>query len=271
MNGPSLRVCVAGVTGWAGSALARGIVAAEDMQLVAGVSRRAAGRSVADALQLEECSAPVCGSMAEALAASADVVVEYTLPEVARDNVLAALGAGCHVVIGTSGLTDDDFAAIDEAAQNAERGVLACGNFSLTAVLMMKFSQMAARWIPNWEVLDYAHAGKVDAPSGTARELVHRLAQVGEAELQVPLDQLKGEAQVRGARMSGTQVHSVRLPGHVIAIESIFGMDSEKLVMRHEAGSSATPYVGGALLAIRGVASLVGLHRGLDTVMPMSD
>ena len=175
--------------------------------------------------------------------------------------------AGAHVFIATGGFTEDDYVAIDAKARELRRGCLACGNFSLTAVLMMRFSAMAAKWIPNWEVIDYASAGNVDAPSGTARELVHRLAEVGRPGEGIPIERVQGEKEARGADIRGTRVHSIRLPSYVIGIESIFAMEGESLTLRHDAGTSATPYVGGALLAIRGVSQLAGLHRGLDVVM----
>ena len=126
---------------------------------------------------------------------------------------------------------------------------------------------MAANYIPHWEIIDYAHSDKKDAPSGTARELANRLSNIQEPKLDVPLDQIDGLKESRGARLQGTQVHSIRLPGYIISIEAIFGMPDQKLILRHEAGSSAKPYVNGALLAIREVGKLVGVHRGLDSVM----
>ena len=111
------------------------------------------------------------------------------------------------------------------------------------------------------------HAGKIDAPSGTARELANRLSKIRESQLDVPLDAVDGPKESRGVRLDGSQVHSVRLPGYIISLDAIFGMPDEKLILRHESGSGATPYVNGALLAIRKVGSLVGLKRGLDTVM----
>jgi 4-hydroxy-tetrahydrodipicolinate reductase len=126
---------------------------------------------------------------------------------------------------------------------------------------------MAAKYIPHWEIIDYAHAGKKDVPSGTARELANRLSMVQESRLDVPLDKIDGPKESRGARLQGTQVHSVRLPGYVISIDTIFGMPDQKLILRHESGSSAEPYVNGALLAIREVGKLVGLYRGLESVM----
>lgn len=249
MTQGQIAVCLAGATGWAGSELARGIAGCADLMLVAAVSRTHAGRDLGEVLGQAGLTCPVYASATEALARPCDVFVEYTKPDQAKANVFAALDRGAHVVVGTSGLTDDDYAEIDTSARRNMRGVLAVGNFALTMVLMQKFAEMAAKWIPHWEVIDYAHADKVDAPSGTARELVARLSRAGAPGL------------------PSAQVHSVRLPGFVIGAEVIFGMPDQRLSLRHDAGASARPYVDGALLAIRRVSTLVGVHRGLDTVL----
>jgi 4-hydroxy-tetrahydrodipicolinate reductase len=264
-----MRVVVAGATGWAGSALSVGISDANDLQVVGAVSRSNAGSALGEVLGVAGLGVQVSATVEEALAARPDVFVEYTHPGVARQNVLSALETGAHVVVGTSGLDNDDYEVIDTAAHDAGRGVLACGNFSITAVLMMRFSEIAAEWVKNWEVIDYAGAGKVDAPSGTARELADRLARPGPPDLAVAIEDTQGERSARGASFGGTQVHSIRLPSFVISVESIFGAEDERLTIRHDAGTSAQPYVAGALLAIRKVGSLVGLHRGLDTVMDL--
>ncbi len=262
-----LKICVAGATGWAGSELSRGIAASDDLELVAAVSRSRAGKTLGEALGIEGLDTPIFGGVEDAIKKKPDVFVEYTKPDSAKHHVLSALGNEAHVVIGTSGLSNEDYDEIDETARTKERGVLAVGNFALTVVLLQKFAEMAAKYISHWELIDYAHEDKMDAPSGTARELANRLSQIREAELDVPLDQISGIKESRGARLQGTQVHSVRLPGHVISIEAIFGMPDQKLILRHDAGASAQPYVSGALLAIREVSKLVGLHRGLDSVM----
>ena len=152
-------------------------------------------------------------------------------------------------------------------ALEVKHGVLAVGNFALTVVLLQKFAEMAAKYIPHWEIIDYAHSEKVDAPSGTARELANRLSKIQESQLDVLLEDVEGPKESRGVRLHGSQVHSIRLPGYVISLDIIFGMPEQKLILRHESGSSAVPYVNGALLAIREVGNLVGLHRGLDSVM----
>ena len=266
-RGTRVRVTLAGATGWAGSALAMGIEDADDLDLVSAVSRSHAGTSVGQALGVDGLDAPCHADASGALVHEPDVFVEYTKPDVAKSNILHALGAGAHVVVGTSGLTVEDYEEIDAAAREAELGVLAVGNFALTAVLLQKFAEMAARHIDHWELIDYGSARKKDAPSGTARELANRLSRVRPSALDVPLDEVEGPAGVRGARLEGTQVHSVRLPGHVLSVEAVFGMPDQRLVIRHDAGSGAEPYVSGALLAIRKVGGLVGLHRGLDRVM----
>ena len=237
------------------------------MTLAAAVSRTHAGRNLGEVLGDTKISCPIYASAAEALAQGCDVFVEYTKPDQAKANVLAALEHGAHVVIGTSGLTDADYAEIDSAARRQKRGVLAVGNFALTVVLMQTFAEMAAKLIPQWEIIDYAHDGKLDAPSGTARELAARLSRVRKPEPTVPVEQTTGERNARGATLSGAQVHSLRLPGYVIGAEVIFGMPGQRLSLRHDAGGSAKPYVDGALLAIRRVSTLVGLHRGLDRVL----
>jgi 4-hydroxy-tetrahydrodipicolinate reductase len=263
-----LRVVLAGVTGWAGSALAHGIVDAPDLRLVAGIARGAAGRSVGDALGID-CAAPVVATAEEALRAGADVFVEYSSHDSALANVLAALQAGAHVVVGTSGLTDEEYAHIDRVARAAHRGVLACGNFAITVVLLQKFAEMAVRWLPDVELIDYAKATKADVPSGTVRELSVRLgaARGDGAASALPAAALRGPLETRGAAMSGIPVHSVRVPGFVIGVEAIFGAPDQRLHLRHESGNSAQPYVPGALLAIRRVSRLVGVVRGLDRVM----
>ena len=262
-----IRVCVAGATGWAGSELSQGIHSAADMDLAAAVSRRHAGKPLGDVLSLQGLPTPIFRTVEEALKTNPDVLVEYTKPDAAKSHVLSALKSGAHVVIGTSGLSQEDYDEMDRAAKSVHRGVLAVGNFALTVVLLQKFAEMAAKYIPHWEIIDYAHAEKKDVPSGTARELANRLSRIQESKLEVPLDQIEGPKESRGARLQGTQVHSVRLPGYMLSIDAIFGMSGQKLILRHESGSSAEPYVDGALLAIREVGKLVGVHRGLDSVM----
>jgi len=248
-----IRVVVAGSTGWTGSAVADAVKAAPDLELVAGVagSDPAAFSSVAEALD----------------AVSADVLVDYTNASVVKQNVLAALDHGVGVVVGSSGMSAADYDEADRLAREKGVGVVAAGNFSVTAALVLRFATEAARHLDTWEVIDYASAGKVDAPSGTARELADRLDSVRAPAIGVPIDNVLGEREARGATVSGTQVHSLRLPSFTVSTEVVFAAAGERLSLRHDAGESAAPYVAGTLLAVRAVIGRVGLTRGLDQLL----
>jgi 4-hydroxy-tetrahydrodipicolinate reductase len=145
--------------------------------------------------------------------------------------------------------------------------VIAAGNFSLTAAMLLRAATDAARHLGAWEVVDFASSGKPDAPSGTARELAERLAEIQAPTVGVPLDDVVGPVEARGATVDGTQVHSVRLPSFVVSTEVVFAADGERLSMRHDAGETPAPYVAGTLLAIRAVGGRAGLTRGLDRLL----
>ena len=254
----SLDLCIAGATGWTGSALVDAVNAAEDLELRSAVSRSAAGGEVG--------GAPAYPTVAEALE-GVDVLIDFTSHDIVLGNTLTAIEHGVAVVIGTSGLTAEEFQEIDAAASGRGIGVIAAGNFSLTAAMAQAAALLAARHLPSWEVIDYASAGKPDAPSGTARELAERLGKVREPQIERALEDTAGVREARGATIGGTQVHSLRLPSFTVSTEVVFALPDERLSIRHDAGSSAAPYVAGTLLAARAAPSTVGLVRGLDTLL----
>ena len=164
-----LSVCIAGATGWTGPALVRGVLDAPDLSLRSAVSRSAAGRDLGEALGGDALGVPVFAGVAQALD-GIDVLVDYTSATAVKANVMAAIDAGVAVVIGSSGLTADDFAEIDAAARERSVGVVASGNFSLTAAMCQAGALLAARHLPQWEVIDYASAsGTSGGPSSATR------------------------------------------------------------------------------------------------------
>jgi 4-hydroxy-tetrahydrodipicolinate reductase len=260
------RVCIAGATGWTGRALVAAVAAEPDLSLVSAVSRSAAGRDLGEALGRDPLGVQVYETVAEALD-GVDVLIDYTSATAVKANTLAAIEAGVAVVIGSSGLTAEDFDEIDAAARERSVGVVASGNFSLTAAMCQAAALLAARHLPQWEVIDYASATKPDVPSGTARELAERLGDVRRPELGFPIEDLDGPSEARGATVGGAQVHSVRLPSFVVSTEVVFGLPDERLTIRHDAGGTPEPYVQGTLLAVRKAPGLVGLTRGLDALL----
>jgi 4-hydroxy-tetrahydrodipicolinate reductase len=263
----TIRICIAGVTGWTGSALAKAILNSSEYKLTGAIARQAAGRDLGEALQLPHAAVRICSNLEEALREPTDVLVDYTSPGSVKQRALAALDRGLRVVIGTSGLSAQDFEDIDREAHDRKLGVIAAGNFSITAALAKHFALYAAHYLPSWELLDFAHAGKPDAPSGTTRELAEELAAVAQNRIAVPVAETHGSPEARGAPIAGTPVHSIRLPGYTLAFEVLFGLPDERLTIRHDAGSGAGPYVSGTLLAVTRVMEITGLVRGLDRLL----
>ena len=261
------NVCFAGVTGWTAPPILEAIQASDDLALVAGVSRSSADRTLSEATGVE-ADGRVYATVAEALAATPiDVLVDYTSATAVKGNATSAIDAGVHVVIGTSGLTADDYAELDERARAAGVGVLAAGNFSVMAAILRRSAALAAEHLEHWEVIDYASDAKADVPSGTARELAETLAEVRRPAPGLLSDDVHGPFEARGTEVAGTRIHSVRLPTFVVTTEIVFAESGQRLVMRHDPGPDPAPYVDGTLLAVRRVAEQAGLRRGIDTLL----
>ena len=261
------RVCFAGVTGWTAPPILAAIDAADDLTLTAGVSRSAAGQKLS-LVTTSTSDGKVYATVADALdAGEVDVLVDYTSAAAVKGNVWTAVRAGVHTVIGSSGLTADDYTELDRLARDQGVGVIAAGNFSIQAAVLQQAAMRAVAHFDRWEIIDYASAGKPDVPSGTARELAETLGAVRTPISAVPLAELYGPPEARGAEVAGSRVHSVRLPSFAVSTEIVFGGTGERLVMRHDTGETPDPYVGGTLLAIRRVAETPGVRRGLGSLL----
>lgn len=256
-----IAVCVAGATGWVGRPLVQAVASSDDLVLKSAVSRSAAGKDLDEAPD-----AAVYATVAEALE-GVEVLVDYTSHDVVMDHTRSALEQGMNVVIGTSGLTGADYDDIDALARRHGVGVIAAGNFSLTAALAQAAALLVAPFIPQAEVIDYASSTKPDVPSGTASELAERLAKARPPTKDRPLEETAGPIEARGADVEGVQVHSLRLPSFSVSTEVVFGLPHERLTIRHDADPSPDPYVDGTLLAVRRVVGRVGLTRGLDSLL----
>lgn len=262
-----IRVSIAGITGWTGRALAAAVAAADDLELVSGVARATAGRPIREALGLD-VEGLVYPSVADALSSTpTQVLVDYTSAEAVRGNAEAAIAGGVHLVIGASGLGAADYQALDRLARPRGVGVFAAGNFSVMAAVLVRAARLGAQHLRHWEVIDYAGDSKPDVPSGTARELAETMAQVGPPAPALEPPELIGPPEARGASVSGTRIHSLRLPGFLVTTEAVFGGRGERLLIRHDAGPTPEPYMVGTLLAIRRVGEVPGVRRGLDSLL----
>src|SRR5689334_15674293 len=181
----AIKVVVAGATGWSGSAIARKILESGEFELVGAIARQKAGQDIGEALGLGAKGIKIVSSLEEVLPAAPQVLVDFSSHDSVKPRTLAAMEQGVRVVIGTSGLTAADYDEIGQKAQEKQTGVIAAGNFSITAALAKHFALLAAKYLPSWEIIDYASAGKPDAPSGTTLELAEELGKIANSQLQI--------------------------------------------------------------------------------------
>jgi 4-hydroxy-tetrahydrodipicolinate reductase len=205
-------------------------------------------------------------------AAGAEVAVDFTRPDAVLDNVAWCVQHGVHAVVGTSGFTDERLAVVrDLLADRPEVGVLVVPNFSIGAVLAMRFAQQAAPYFESVEVVEMHHPDKVDAPSGTARRTAELIAAArAEAGLGPVPDATSDDPDgARGARVDGIAVHAVRLRGLTASQEVVLGGAGETLTVRHDSHDRAS-FMPGVLAAVRAVSGRPGLTVGLDAVLGLA-
>ena len=244
-----IRVGVLGARGRMGAEVCRAVDAAEDLELVAMVDQGDWLHNVSDA--------------------GAQVVVDFTQPDVVMDNLHWCVDQGIHAVVGTTGFTESRLGELRTwLTRKPELGVLVAPNFGIGAVLMMQFAARAARYFESAEIVELHHPRKLDAPSGTATHTAKLIAAArAEAGLPGMPDATKDEVPgARGAELDGVRVHSVRSAGLVAHQEVLFGTTGETLTIRHDSLDRAS-FMPGVLLGVRQVASRPGLTVGLDAFL----
>jgi 4-hydroxy-tetrahydrodipicolinate reductase len=254
-----IRVGVLGATGKMGREVCRAVAADPDLALVAAVSRSASGSTLAEAIGLQGVDLLLEERLDAVRDAGADVLVDFTAAAYAPEHVAWAIANGLHVVEGTTGFR------VDDAWREAATGVFVAPNFAIGAVLMMRFAEQAARYLPAAEVIELHHDGKQDAPSGTAVATARRIAAAREG-VAAPPGPDGPDPPSRGAPVDGVRVHSVRLPGLVAHQEVILGGPGQTLTIRHDSLDRAS-FMPGVLMAIKAVGDRPGLTVGLDALL----
>lgn len=260
----SVLVCGAG--GKMGREVVKIIYNDAELKLAGGVDIGLAGQDTGEVAGIGTLGLPLYKDLTQALSEiKPDIVVDFTSPAVIFENAKTVLGAGVHIVIGTTGLTEEqrnELAAIGEAH---EANCLVAPNFSLGAVMMMKVASELAPYFPNTEIIELHHNHKYDAPSGTAVLTAHLIDKARKAAGAEPAEDLTRESLpgARGAKVDGITIHSVRLPGYVAHQEVIFGGYDETLTVRHDSLSRLS-FMPGVVLACKRIANHPGLTYGLE-------
>lgn len=202
-------------------------------------------------------------------AATADVVVDFTVPDAVMGNLAWCAANGVHAVVGTTGFTAERLAQVEAlCAANPGVGILIAPNFSIGAILMMHFAEQAAKFYESVEIIELHHPNKVDAPSGTATATARRIAGARAAAGlgAVPDATETGLPGARGAEVDGIHVHGVRLRGLIAHQEVLFGTEGETLTIRHDS-LDRIGFMPGVLTAVRAVPGLPGLTIGIDSLL----
>ena len=244
-----IKVAVFGAHGRMGSETVKALTAADGIEVVAEVD--------------------VDDSLDALTEAGAEVAVDFTNPGVVMDNLRWCIDHGVHAVVGTSGFDDDKVAELrDTLGETPEVGILIVPNFSIGAVLMMRFAAQAAPFFESAEVIELHHPEKVDAPSGTATRTAEiiAIARKDAGKGPVPDATTSDPGGARGADIGGIRVHAVRSRGLVASQEVIFGGPGETFTIRHDS-IHRDSFMPGVVAGVRGVGELRGVTVGLDGVL----
>ncbi|MFD0586932.1 4-hydroxy-tetrahydrodipicolinate reductase [Paenibacillus sp. GCM10027627] len=262
-----IRVAVTGAGGRMGREVVKMVLEDEALQLVGAVDPSSGQIDAGIFAGGKETGVIVSSTLEEALSnAKADVLVDFTVPQAAYGNTRTAIEYGVRPVIGTTGFTPEQIDELDELCKEKEIGGLIAPNFSIGAILMMKFAAQASKYLPHVEIIEYHGDQKLDAPSGTSIKTAELISQVRQ---ELKQGNPKEEEIIEGARggyYNGFRIHSVRLPGVFAQQEVIFGGYGQTLKIRHDSYDRAG-YMPGVNVAVKKVMTYSGLIYGFEHIM----
>jgi 4-hydroxy-tetrahydrodipicolinate reductase len=262
----TIRVLVAGICGRMGKLVAEAVRATPDTLLVGGVDPLGAGADMAEIIGGRRSGMTIDGELAPAIARTLpSAMVDFTAPAVVMGNLRTALSRRVACVVGTTGLTQEDLDEVAGLCAQHDAAALVAPNFSVGAVLMMRFAAEAASRYEYAQVLEMHHPGKKDAPSGTAMLTARRIAEAKGEAMRLPQPEHVSLDGVLGGELSGIGVHAMRMDGFVADQRVVFGGPGETLTIEHRTIGREC-FVPGVLLALRKVVQQKGLVVGLENL-----
>ncbi|CAM3175088.1 4-hydroxy-tetrahydrodipicolinate reductase [Sporolactobacillus spathodeae] len=262
-----IKIAVAGARGRMGSETVRMILNHPEFELVGAADTKYDGEKIADKIGILGTDARIYTDIEQLFTATApDVLIDFTNPESGKHNLQQAIDYGVRPVIGTSGFTNEDVAVFKEQMDAKKLGGIIAPNFAIGAVLVMKFSQLAAKYFPDVEIIELHHDKKKDAPSGTAVKTAELISKTRQAKIQGAPDEKETLQGARGADYEGMRIHSIRLPGLIAHQEVLFGGKGELLTLRHDSMDRAS-FMTGVAYAVKTSMALDTLVYGLENVL----
>jgi 4-hydroxy-tetrahydrodipicolinate reductase len=263
----NIRIVVAGPRGRMGREAVKLVNETEHFQLVAVIDRKNDGLNLSELDGFMGIDAPIYSDIEECFQKNhVDVLIDLTTPEMGMHHTRTALDYGVRPVVGTTGFSNNELQELRAICEEKQLGCIIAPNFAVGAILMMKFSQMAAKYFPNVEIIELHHDQKLDAPSGTAVKTAQMISEVRPAHQQGHPDEKETMAGARGADFEGMHIHSVRLPGLIAHQQVLFGADGQSLTIRHDSYNRAS-FMSGVRVAVEAVISLNLFVYGLENIL----
>ncbi len=261
-----ITVAVSGACGRMGKEVCRAVLEDEQLELVAALDVTEKDRDIGLILDNKELGLPVEVLSKDSLQRkSPQVMVDFSTPLSVFSNTELAISCGIRPVVGTTGLSAADLENLGVLLNKAGLGGIVAPNFALGAVLMMKFSALAAHYLPQAEIIELHHDNKMDAPSGTALKTAEMIS-ITRGEKPSEKEELLKLPGARGAVQEGIHIHSVRLGGLIAHQEVIFGGTGQTLTIRHDSYDRRS-FMPGVIMAVKEVVKTKGLIYGLENIL----
>ncbi|MDQ1404145.1 MAG: 4-hydroxy-tetrahydrodipicolinate reductase [Actinomycetota bacterium] len=264
----AIKVGVFGAGGRMGSTVCRAVADDPGLELTAAVDPHHAGIDLRQVTGIEKPSLQIVPDADALEQAGAEVAVDFTLIDAARENMRWCAKRGVHAVVGTSGFTQDDFDEFGKLFAKSKANCVIAPNFALGAVLMIRFAELAAPYFDSAEIIELHHDEKIDAPSGTAMHTASRMAEASDTWAKDPTKKKLLTGARGGEGPGGIRIHSVRMRGMVAHQEVLLGTTGQNLTIRHDS-YDRTSFMPGVLLAVKAVGERPGLTVGLDALLDL--
>ncbi|MCH4825144.1 4-hydroxy-tetrahydrodipicolinate reductase [Planococcus halocryophilus] len=264
----TIRVAIAGARGKMGKEAVHTVMNHAEMELVSVLDYKKVGDTLADTkLFPSDFTAPIYIDLEQLNAETKpDVLIDLTTPEFVYEHTKQALELNVRPVVGTTGFSDEQLEELKALSKESKIGCIIAPNFAIGAVLMMKFAEQAAKYLPDIEIIEMHHDQKLDAPSGTAMKTAHLISQQRPIHEQGHVHEKEILEGARGANYDGMRIHSVRLPGLVAHQQVLLGGEGQMLTLRHDSFNRGS-FMSGVILSIQTVMEKEELIYGLEHII----
>jgi len=261
-----IRIAFNGILGKMGRSISAGLAADPDFEICAGYDLSANSSILREGLKIGKVCVKLCGNMEELFTCKPDVVIDFSNGSAFIELVRSATRHNVSLIVGTTGISDEDLNYARQLVNESDIAAIVAPNFSIGAVLMMKFASLASDYFKGCEIIELHHDQKIDAPSGTAVQTAGAIKNSLKKEHRLKENEFEKYEGARGAMVNGIHVHSVRLPGLLAHQEVILGAQGQTLTIRHDTYDRSA-YLPGVILAIRKLVDVKGLVCGLENLI----